>query len=92
MLWAEEQKVKNAALKIHPIFKTQAFVRCFLYCLLLALLNGFPAEAQVAVRPASQIRNDTIDWMKKVAIDANLVGQFRHLGTRRAARGPDGLL
>jgi unsaturated rhamnogalacturonyl hydrolase len=67
MLWAEEQKVKNAALKIHPIFKTQAFVRCFLYCLLLALLNGFPAEAQVAVRPASQIRNDTIDWMKKVA-------------------------
>ena len=38
-----------------------------LYSLLLVLLISFPVDADVAVRPASEISNDTTDWMKKVA-------------------------
>lgn len=36
-------------------------------CLLVILAGSASAWAQVGVRPASQIRNDTTDWMKKVA-------------------------
>jgi unsaturated rhamnogalacturonyl hydrolase len=34
---------------------------------IIVLVNSLPAAAEVGVRPASEISNDTIDWIKKVA-------------------------
>lgn len=35
--------------------------------LFFTLLTGIPASAEVGIRPAGDVRNDTVDWIKKVA-------------------------
>ena len=47
--------------------KPHRFLLLPLYFLLLALITGLTAVGDVGVRPASNISNEPIDWMKKVA-------------------------
>lgn len=55
------------AIIVRKCVKTCRFLSLPLYSLLLIILISLPVAAEVGVRPASEISNDTIDWMKKVA-------------------------
>ncbi len=48
------------------VLKKHTYLHLFLFCLIVFVMS-FPVFGQTGVRPASDISNDTIDWMKTVA-------------------------